>query len=126
MKEWENMDKIKVFIRMENLRKSKLLEQRKKYQDIINQIEEEISQLTGKVKELQRIIDGFFFPSKKYRLFHSEYLKGWFMAINKEIALPHKEKEDLLKQCERVSEEHLKVKEVDDENSEITVFASVG
>lgn len=108
MKEYENIDKIKVFIRSHKENKKNLLAKKEKLEEEIDAIDNEISELKGKAKEIQSTIDGFIFEEKRYLLYHTEYLKGWLLAIQKEIHLPHKEKNELIKQCETVSSEHLK------------------
>ena len=107
MKEFENIDKIRAFIRG---RKENLLNLEKLKTDYINKIngfKEQIVTINGKISELQLKIDGFVFPVKEYLHYHHQYKEGWFQAINTEIALPHKEKVELLENCENLSEEHL-------------------
>lgn len=107
MKEFENIDKIRAFIRG---KKEKLIDLDKVKVDIIakiNDFKQQVITLNGKNSELQSKIDGFVFPVKEYLHYHHQYKEGWFQAINTEIALPHKEKVELLEGCENLSEEHL-------------------
>jgi hypothetical protein len=107
MKEFENIDKIRAFIRG---KKEKLIDLDKLKVDIIakiNDFKQQVITLNGKNSELQSKIDGFVFPVKEYLHYHHQYKEGWFQAINTEIALPHKEKVELLEGCENLSEEHL-------------------
>lgn len=107
MKEFENIDKIRAFIRG---KKENLLNLEKLKTDYINKIndfKEQIVTINGKISELQLKIDGFVFPVKEYLHYHHQYKEGWFQAINTEIALPHKEKVELLEGCEDSSEQHL-------------------
>lgn len=107
MKEFENIDKIRAFIRG---KKEKLIDLDKLKVDIIakiNDFKQQVITLNGKNSELQSKIDGFVFPVKEYLHYHHQYKEGWFQAINTEIALPHKEKIELLEGCENLSEEHL-------------------
>lgn len=107
MKEFENIDKIRAFIRG---RKENLLNLEKlktEYINKINDFKQQIVTINGKISELQSKIDGFVFPVKEYLHYHHQYKEGWFQAINTEIALPHKEKVELLENCENLSEEHL-------------------
>ena len=107
MKEFENIDKIRAFIRG---KKEKQIDLDKLKVDIIakiNDFKQQVITLNGKNSELQSKIDGFVFPVKEYLHYHHQYKEGWFQAINTEIALPHKEKIELLEGCENLSEEHL-------------------
>lgn len=107
MKEFENIDKIRAFIRG---KKENLLDLEKLKKDYINKtndFKQQVITITGKIAELQSKIDGFVFPVKEYLHYHHQYKEGWFQAINTEIALPHKEKTELLENCELHSEEHL-------------------
>ncbi|QOG04278.1 ABC transporter permease [Flavobacterium sp. MDT1-60] len=107
MKEFENIDKIRAFIRG---KKEKQIDLDKLKVDIIakiNDFKQQVVTLNGKNSELQSKIDGFVFPVKEYLHYHHQYKEGWFQAINTEIALPHKEKVELLEGCENLSEEHL-------------------
>ncbi|WP_343616556.1 ABC transporter permease [Flavobacterium sp.] len=107
MKEFENIDKIRAFIRG---RKENLLNLEKQKTDYINKIndfKQQIVIFNGRISELQSKIDGFVFPVKEYLHYHHQYKEGWFQAIGTELALPYKEKEELLQNCELYSEEHL-------------------
>jgi len=107
MKEFENIDKIRAFIRG---KKENLLNLEKLKTDYINKINDFKQQtvtINGKISELQAKIDGFVFPVKEYLHYHHQYKEGWFQAIGTELALPYKEKEELLQSCELYSEEHL-------------------
>jgi hypothetical protein len=107
MKEFENIDKIRAFIRG---KKEKQIDLDKLKVDIIakiNDFKQQVITINGKNSELQSKIDGFVFPVKEYLHYHHQYKEGWFQAINTEIALPHKEKVELLEGCENLSEEHL-------------------
>ncbi|MCV9930433.1 ABC transporter permease [Flavobacterium sp. LS1R49] len=107
MKEFENIDKIRAFIRG---KKEKLIDLEKLKVDYINKVndfKQQIVTITGKISELQSKIDGFVFPVKEYLHYHHQYKEGWFQAINTEIALPHKEKTELLESCELYSVEYL-------------------
>ncbi|WP_278020743.1 ABC transporter permease [Flavobacterium ginsengisoli] len=96
MKEFENIDKIRAFIRG---RKENLLNLEKLKTDNLNKIngfKEQVVAINGKISELQSKIDGFVFPVKEYLHYHHQYKEGWFQAIGTELALPYKEKEELL------------------------------
>ncbi|MBP1221646.1 ABC transporter permease [Flavobacterium sp. 1355] len=107
MKEFENIDKIRAFIRG---KKEKQIDLEKLKIDIINKIndfKQQVITINGKISELQSKIDGFVFPVKEYLHYHHQYKEGWFQAINTEIALAHNQKTELLEKCETSSEEHL-------------------
>ncbi|MDR7212656.1 ABC transporter permease [Flavobacterium piscis] len=107
MKEFENIDKIRAFIRGKKENLINLEKIKADYINKINDFKQQIVTLNGKNSELQSKIDGFVFPVKEYLHYHHQYKEGWFQAINTEIALPHKEKVELLEGCENLSEEHL-------------------
>lgn len=107
MKEFENIDKIRAYIRGQ---KEKLIDLDKLINEYINKVNDfrqQIIAIAGKIAELQSKIDGFVFPVKEYLHYHHQYKEGWFQAINTEIALPHKEKTELLENCDILSIEHL-------------------
>lgn len=107
MKEFENIDKIRAFIRGKKENLLNLEKLKSEYLNKINDFKQQIVTINGKISELQSKIDGFVFPVKEYLHYHHQYKEGWFQAINTEIALPHKEKVELLEGCESLSEEHL-------------------
>lgn len=108
MKEHENLDKIKVFI---SNKKDQIKNLERIKEGIINKKDEfknKITEIQGSISEIQSKINGFIFPIKEYLLYHNQYKEGWFQAINTEIALPTKEKEDLLHACDQMAQSHLK------------------
>jgi hypothetical protein len=108
MKEHENMDLIKAFIRGKREEIQNYQKEIDKVEAKIPSIKEEINGFLGKINELQAKIDGFILPVKKYLNYHYQFAEGWFRIITSEIALPHKEKEELLLRCKQTSEDHLK------------------
>jgi hypothetical protein len=107
MKEFENIDKIRAFIRGKKENLMDLEKLRAEYINKINDFKQQIVTANGRISELQSKIDGFVFPVKEYLHYHYQYKEGWFQAIETQIALPHKEKTELLESCEHYSEEHL-------------------
>ncbi|WP_428228712.1 ABC transporter permease [Flavobacterium sp.] len=107
MKEFENIDKIRAFIRGKRENLLDLDKLKADYSNKVNEFKQQIVTITGKIAELQSKIDGFVFPVKEYLHYHHQYKEGWFQAISTEIALPHTEKTELLQNCELFSEEHL-------------------
>lgn len=108
MKEHENLDKIRGHINTK-LAEIKMMENSKN--EIIEEIislKKRVVELTGKINELQTVIDGFVLNLKQYLLYHHQYKEGWFQAVTSEIALPHQKQNELLSQCEIVADEHLK------------------
>ncbi|MFV0506891.1 MAG: hypothetical protein ACK5L5_09325 [Bacteroidales bacterium] len=122
MKEHANVDKIKAFIDKLNEEKEHLIRKKTELLKQIETISQEIIDVEGKIQKLQTKVDGFIFPNRKYLLYHSEYVKGWYMAISVEIALPHAQKQGLLKECEYISQQHLENKQVDNEHYEEKVY----
>ncbi|CAA9201459.1 hypothetical protein FLA105534_03597 [Flavobacterium bizetiae] len=107
MKEFENIDKIRAFIRGKKENLIDLEKLKTDYVNKVNDFKQQIVTINGKISELQSKIDGFVFPVKEYLHYHHQYKEGWFQAINTEIALPYTEKTELLESCDLFSEEHL-------------------
>ncbi|CAM1356844.1 ABC transporter permease [Tenacibaculum ascidiaceicola] len=123
MKEYENIDKIKAFIRSKretivNLQKS-IAEAIEK----LNGVKEEISGIEARIANLQRTIDGFVFPNKRYLTYHAEYVKGWYLAITDNF-LDLKRRDELLSKCDEVEKEHLSKYDLTDENTEGIIYKS--
>lgn len=117
MKEYDNFDKIKTFIRLkrEGIKNSeqKIANQIEK----LNPIKEEISGIEGKINDLQRTIDGFVFSNKHYLTYHAEYVKGWFLGISDNFD-NLKRRDQLLSQCTLEEKKHLEEHDIADENYE--------
>lgn len=107
MKEYDNLDKINVFIRSKKEEIKNIFAQKNKVLENLDELKKNITAINGKITELQGKIDGFIFPIKEYLLYHSQYKEGWFQAIGTEIALPAKQKDELLSDCETVCQIHL-------------------
>jgi len=107
MKEYENIDKIKIFIEKLKKEKENYIKLKKDFIDAINEIKQEIAITKGKITEAQSRIDGFIFPQRQYLRYHYEYSKGWYIAVAKELHLPKKEKNELIEECNSVSKDHL-------------------
>lgn len=119
MKEHENVDKIKGFIRNKKEEIKNLTLRKNNLTEKINSIKQEITAIKGEISELQSKIDGFIFPIKEYLHYHYQYKEGWYQAINAELALPNKEKTALRNSCEEVSVQHLeelKINELEGQN----------
>src|SRR5690606_6952879 len=117
MKEYDNFDKIKSFIRTkrENIKNIQL--EITKLIEKLNSVTEQISGIEGKINDLQRTIDGFIFSNKHYLTYHAEYVKGWFLAIAENFdAL--KRRDELLAKCREEESKHLDEHEIVDENFE--------
>jgi hypothetical protein len=108
MKEYENMDKIRMFIRAKREELVILDKQKNENTERISNFKQQLATIVGKIALLQSKIDGFVFPIKEYLNYHNQYREGWYQAIETEIALPHKEKTQLLENCEEITTQHLK------------------
>lgn len=124
MKEHENANKIKTFIRNKKEEIQNYLIDIEKSEGRINNIKDEINGIKGKINELQAKIDGFILPVKKYLNYHYQFAEGWFRIITSEIALPHQEKEELLIRCKKVSEDYLKEKGFQDDDFQNLLYTS--
>jgi hypothetical protein len=107
MKEHENVDKIKVFIRAKKEELKHLFLKKTELNENIHKVKQEITSIKGTIDELQSKIDGFIYPVKEYLHYHYQYKEGWYTAISSELALPHKKKQELLADCEKVAHTHL-------------------
>ncbi|MEH6656862.1 hypothetical protein [Leeuwenhoekiella marinoflava] len=117
MKEYENFDLIKSFIRSKREEiKNKELELLK-IEEKLPPIKEEISGFEGKILDLQRTIDGFVFSNKHYLTYHAEYVKGWFLGIADNFD-SIKRQEELYKSCEEQEKLHLQKYSIDNEDYE--------
>ncbi|WP_299522516.1 ABC transporter permease [Winogradskyella sp.] len=117
MKEYDNFDKIKSFIRTKRediknceINLTKLLQK-------VNPIKEEIASIEGKINDPQRTIDGFVFSNKHYLTYHAEYVKGWFLAIADNFD-SLKRREELLSKCQEEELKHLQEHNIDNEDYE--------
>jgi len=108
MKEHENIDKIRVFVRAKREEILNLEKLKNENSEKITDFKQQVATLQGEITILQSKIDGFIFPVKEYLNYHHQFKEGWYQAIGTEIALPYKEKSDLLENCELISLEHLK------------------
>ncbi|MGN7204125.1 hypothetical protein ACTHQF_07610 [Pedobacter sp. SAFR-022] len=108
MKEFEEIDKIKAFIRVKQQELKRLEDTRTQINIDIEKTKQLISTIKGRIEELQNKIDGFILNIKQYMHYHNQYIEGWFQAINGELALPDARKTALLADCEAVANEHLK------------------
>ncbi|WP_108424518.1 ABC transporter permease [Flagellimonas amoyensis] len=117
MKEYDNFDKIKSFIRSRREDIENTQQEINKLMGKINPIKEEIAGTEGKINDLQRTIDGFIFSNKHYLTYHAEYVKGWFLAIADNFdAL--KRRDELLAKCREEERKHLEEHEIADESYE--------
>jgi hypothetical protein len=123
MKEYDNLDKINAFIRSKKEEIKNLVSQENKGLENINELKKNITTINGKISELQAKINGFIFPIKEYLLYHSQYKEGWFQAIGTEIALPAKQKDELLSKCEDVCQTHLSSLNLKDFKNQNVIFS---
>lgn len=124
MKEHENLDRIEGFIRQKIEEKRLLLEKRKLVEAELDKIRQDISEIDAGLSKEKQLLDGFIFPNRKYLSMHTHFKKGWEMALSKEIALPHSQKEQLLAACNLESAGHMKEHEIANEDAESVAFTS--
>jgi hypothetical protein len=123
MKEHENKDKIRVFIRGKREELINIEKIKDENTNKLNDFRQKVIELNGKIGELQSKIDGFVFPVKEYLNYHHQYKEGWFQAIGTEIALAKREKEELLEKCEEIANEHLKELDLFDSDFQNLVYS---
>ncbi len=122
MKEHENIDKINLFVQSLQGKKELLVGEGNRIQNEIREIESKVVELEGKLREIQSKIDGFVFPNRKYKAYHTEYVKGWFLAVSKEIALPNKEKDQMIELCRVAAQNHLVKNGILTDENELLVY----
>ena len=125
MKEYENLDKINVFIKTRKEEIKSIEFQKSKTSEKINEVIQKITFTQGKIAELQSKLDGYIFPVKEYLHYHHQYKEGWFQAINTEIALPNKQKNELLESCELACKEHLNRLNLNEMDHQHVVYSTV-
>jgi hypothetical protein len=124
MKEYDNFDKIKSFIRSKREEIKNGEHNIIKLTNKLNPIKEEISGIEGKINDLQRTIDGFIFSNKHYLTYHAEYLKGWFLAIADNFdAL--KRRDQLLTKCKEEEMVQLEKHNINDESYEGRLYKQI-
>ncbi len=124
MKEYDNFDKIKSFIRTKREDVKNCETNINKLANKLIPIKEEISGIEGKIADLQRTIDGFVFSNKHYLTYHAEYVKGWFLAITDNFdAL--KRRDELLSKCKEEELTHLQEHNIDNEDYEGRLYKLV-
>lgn len=124
MKEYDNFDKIKSFIRtkIEDIKNCEI--NIAKLAIKLIPIKEEISDIEGKINDLQRTIDGFVFSNKHYLTYHAEYVKGWFLAIAENFEAL-KRRDELLSKCRDEESKHLQEHNIDNEDYEGRLYKLV-
>lgn len=125
MKEFENIDKIKGFIRSKQQELSRAEDTQTKITIECEAIKQRISAIRGKIEELQFKIDGFILNVKQYLLYHSQYKEGWFQAIAKELNFNSDKKHDIIQDCEDIANEHLKSLDLLKTNHQHIIYSRV-
>lgn len=107
MKEHENIDKVKVFIKTQKDQIKNIELETKQLKNERDNIKENISSLKGNIEELVNRLSSIFIPHGEYRKYHFEYLTAWQLTLSSEIAMSNEQKENRLQECTKISEEHL-------------------
>jgi len=107
MKEHENVDKIKAYIRGKQEEIKNAIQKKDETAQQVESIKKEITELNGKIAELQSKIDGFIFPVKKYLHYHYQYVEGWYQAINSELKFPTNQLDLIRNECSEIEKKHL-------------------
>ncbi|MFT4645367.1 MAG: hypothetical protein ACI8ZX_001783 [Planctomycetota bacterium] len=124
MKEHESLDRINVFLRAKRNEIKNIRSKLKELSIFNDGLKAKISIGKARISEEQAKIDGFIFPVKKYLHYHHQYIEGWFQAIGTEIALPTKQKNELLESCQSTCNEHLEKLNINQETSQNTIYTS--
>lgn len=109
MKEYENFDRIKIYI-------SSLIQQKSTEQELINSLKTDKTEISASITSLKEELvkhkhelNSIFFPSADYLEYQTEYTKGWMMGVQKEVALGIKENSALLQGTKEKCLLHLEV-----------------
>ncbi len=124
MKEYDNFDKIKSFIRTKREDVKNCEININKLANKLSPIKEEISGIEGKIADLQRTIDGFVFSNKHYLTYHAEYVKGWFLSIADNFDSLQR-RQELLSKCKEEELMHLQEHNIDNEDYEGRLYKLV-
>jgi hypothetical protein len=123
MKEYESLDKINIFIASKKREIRNLLDKKHKVKEELITVKTKISEAQGKIAELNSKIQGFIFPVKTYLHYHHQYAEGWNTAISTELALPKKQKDELLHECKKTCEDHLQKLNLDEGVEQNVIYA---
>lgn len=124
MKENENKDKIRIYIRSKREELINLEKLKTENTTKIIEFKDKMETCQGEIKVLQSKIDGFIFPIKEYLNYHNQYKEGWFQAIGTEIALAKNEKDNLLNECDLIATDHLKSLDLNNSDYQNLVYSS--
>jgi hypothetical protein len=78
-----------------------------KLEEGLDEFKENINSCEGLINKYEIRINSYNMDSQMYQEVHASYYKGWIYAIDKELALPQKEKDALKIKCQEVSEAHI-------------------
>ena len=122
MKEHADRDKIQSFIKN---KKDEIFDKEKvllKVKNKIISVEEELTKIKIRISELQNIIDGFILPVRNYKSLSSDYLKGWQEYISAGLAIGKNENDELLSECRKIFEKHIKKLELETDDYQNKVY----
>lgn len=125
MKEHENLDKINGFIKTKREELKHLEISKTEVTEEINTLKKRVVEITGKIVELQAVIDGFIMNLKQYLLYHNQYKEGWFQAVASEIALAQATQRKILEECEAVADAHLQKLKLNSPDFQNVVYSKV-
>ncbi|KAA2217186.1 APC family permease [Maribacter flavus] len=123
MKEHSDRDKIQNFVVSLEQEINNHLQSIQKYKQIIETVENVISDIKVRCTELENIIEGFILPIRNYKALSSEYLQGWQECISSQIALGHDETKAYLNECRAVYDTHIKELDLDTDTYQNKVYS---
>jgi predicted nucleic acid-binding Zn-ribbon protein len=123
MKEHENVDKIRNFIQSKKEAIKNDIEKKDELLKKIDAFKKDITEVEGKIAELQSKIDGFIFPIKEYLHYHYQYVEGWYQAINSELPWPIKQLDERRSECESIAKAHLNKLNLSEANHQNVVYS---
>jgi hypothetical protein len=122
LKEYEDLDKVKAFIRDRKKEKLVVLDRLEQAKVEVGEVKQEVTVISGKLNAVQQTIDGVIIPNRKYLEHHAAYVQGWLMAILQELRLPAEQYDALLKKCQSVCDTHKELHGVRDEHTEVVAL----
>ena len=88
-----------------------------KLEEELDKLKQEIRNIEGQIGVIDAKIDRYVMDIQMYEEVHATYFKGWIYAIDKELAIPKKEKNEIKIKCQEVADVH-RNKVLGEENGE--------
>lgn len=108
MKEHENLDKVRSFIMNERRKLEELKTAKEKLHEEWAKLKQELAPIEKELEHLRGILAGDVIPMEEYLNCHHGYMKGWLLAINTSLQMPKEVMNELVAECVKVGDDHLR------------------